>query len=329
MFWVLSKTALFCFGFLSFFHWKPVRGTNLEHYESLMDREQLQILNSFWTMKWRDAWMWFKRFRTQFRHYSVFECYSARFHSLQHSHWSQIEQLIRIEWCFHVSQRWFRRSRHKWISVADNVPKIGFLDTVTSRHWATVLPKYDSAMRNVKRHWESDRVISIICSCSRQRSRERECHMPWDSPNCALSPVELLLSQIILCTSIHLCEECVALFERNKTLSPNLRNKSELHYCDVTHRCFKSAISSFRSVIPFAGLLRLSDEVRRVPRKRFSFLSPRSWHDFDVSEFHSRCDGHGNILTVILDIKWNNFRGFMRVKWELEVWNNSSYSWNC
>jgi hypothetical protein len=50
--------------------------------------------------------------------------------------------------------------------------------------------------------------------------------------------------------------------------------------------------------------------------KRFSLLWRGSRDRFKVSEFHRRCDGHANTLTVILDTKENIFGGFTPVKWE-------------
>jgi hypothetical protein len=51
-------------------------------------------------------------------------------------------------------------------------------------------------------------------------------------------------------------------------------------------------------------------------RKRFSLLWRGSRDGFKAQEFHRRCDGHANTLTVILDTKGNIFGGFTPVKWE-------------
>jgi hypothetical protein len=50
--------------------------------------------------------------------------------------------------------------------------------------------------------------------------------------------------------------------------------------------------------------------------KRFSLLWRGSRDGFSGRDFHSRCDGHANTLTVILDTKENVFGGFTPVKWE-------------
>jgi hypothetical protein len=49
--------------------------------------------------------------------------------------------------------------------------------------------------------------------------------------------------------------------------------------------------------------------------KRFSLLWRGSRDGFGARDFHGRCDGHANTLTVILDIKGNVFGGFTPVEW--------------
>jgi hypothetical protein len=50
--------------------------------------------------------------------------------------------------------------------------------------------------------------------------------------------------------------------------------------------------------------------------KEFILLWRGSCDDFRASGFHSRCDGHPNTLTVILDTNGNMFGGFTPVEWE-------------
>jgi hypothetical protein len=50
-------------------------------------------------------------------------------------------------------------------------------------------------------------------------------------------------------------------------------------------------------------------------RQQFTLLWRGSRDGFGASDFHSRCDGHPNTLTVILDTKGNIFGGFTPVKW--------------
>jgi hypothetical protein len=50
--------------------------------------------------------------------------------------------------------------------------------------------------------------------------------------------------------------------------------------------------------------------------KRFGILWRGSRDGFQAKEFHRRCDGHANTLTVILDTEGNIFGGFTPTKWE-------------
>jgi hypothetical protein len=50
--------------------------------------------------------------------------------------------------------------------------------------------------------------------------------------------------------------------------------------------------------------------------KRFNLLWRGSRDGFDSTDFHSRCDGHSNTLTVILETKGNIVGGFTPVAWE-------------
>jgi hypothetical protein len=50
--------------------------------------------------------------------------------------------------------------------------------------------------------------------------------------------------------------------------------------------------------------------------KRFKILWRGSRDGFKAKEFHGRCDGHANTLTVILDTKGNIFGGFTPLEWE-------------
>jgi hypothetical protein len=50
--------------------------------------------------------------------------------------------------------------------------------------------------------------------------------------------------------------------------------------------------------------------------KRFSLLWRGGRDGFGAREFHSRCDGHANTLTIIQDTDGNVFGGFTPVEWE-------------
>jgi hypothetical protein len=50
--------------------------------------------------------------------------------------------------------------------------------------------------------------------------------------------------------------------------------------------------------------------------KHFALLWRGGRDGFGARDFHSRCDGHANTLTLIEDTKGNIFGGFTPVKWE-------------
>jgi hypothetical protein len=51
-------------------------------------------------------------------------------------------------------------------------------------------------------------------------------------------------------------------------------------------------------------------------RKKFSLLWRGGRDGFRARDFHSRCDGHANTLTLIEDTNGNIFGGFTPLKWE-------------
>jgi hypothetical protein len=55
--------------------------------------------------------------------------------------------------------------------------------------------------------------------------------------------------------------------------------------------------------------------------KQISLLWRGSRDGFQAQEFHRRCDGHANTLTVIFDTNGNIFGGFTPVEWESRVHN--------
>jgi hypothetical protein len=64
--------------------------------------------------------------------------------------------------------------------------------------------------------------------------------------------------------------------------------------------------------------------------KRFQILWRGARDGFGADEFHGRCDGHANTLTVILDTKGNIFGGFTPVAWASREWyGNSRDDDNC
>jgi uncharacterized coiled-coil protein SlyX len=65
----------------------------------------------------------------------------------------------------------------------------------------------------------------------------------------------------------------------------------------------------------------LLDEFRM---KCFNLLWRGSRDGFTAEEFHRRCDGRANTLTVILDTDGSVFGGFTPVEWESRTWNGKS-----
>jgi hypothetical protein len=77
-------------------------------------------------------------------------------------------------------------------------------------------------------------------------------------------------------------------------------------------------VPSFDSWI-ISGFPEIFAEFRK---NQISLLWRGSRDGFKATEFHRRCDGHANTLTVILDTKRNIFGGFTPVKWESkDGWN--------
>jgi hypothetical protein len=60
--------------------------------------------------------------------------------------------------------------------------------------------------------------------------------------------------------------------------------------------------------------------------KPISLLWRGSRDGFGSTEFHRRCDGHANTLTVILDTEGNIFGGFTPVEWESRMCYQADYS---
>jgi hypothetical protein len=87
-------------------------------------------------------------------------------------------------------------------------------------------------------------------------------------------------------------------------------------------RSFKGSPSSTR-INPLAtirvslrGRLGLIGDLRRVPREAVFTFVARQLRRIRGCNFHSRCDGHANTLTVILHTKGNIFGGSTPVEWE-------------
>jgi hypothetical protein len=70
--------------------------------------------------------------------------------------------------------------------------------------------------------------------------------------------------------------------------------------------------SGWNSVI-VSGFPAIFEEFKE---KKFTLLWRGSRDGFGACDFHSRCDGHANTLTVILNTNGNFFGGFTPVEWE-------------
>jgi hypothetical protein len=55
--------------------------------------------------------------------------------------------------------------------------------------------------------------------------------------------------------------------------------------------------------------------------RRFVLLWRGTRDGFAARDFHDRCDGHPNTLTLIQDTEGNVFGGFTPVEWESREWN--------
>jgi hypothetical protein len=58
--------------------------------------------------------------------------------------------------------------------------------------------------------------------------------------------------------------------------------------------------------------------------KRFTLLWRGSRDGFGTGDFHGRCDGHANTLTLIEDTEGNIFGGFTPVKWESRQYDDQA-----
>jgi hypothetical protein len=76
----------------------------------------------------------------------------------------------------------------------------------------------------------------------------------------------------------------------------------------VTHKPFPRLDSVIVPTLP--------DLFAEFRGKRFSLLWRGGRDGFGARDFHSRCDGHANTLTVILDTNGNIFGGFTPVEWK-------------
>jgi hypothetical protein len=85
----------------------------------------------------------------------------------------------------------------------------------------------------------------------------------------------------------------------------------------------KTEIASMLSVPSFNSRIvsKFPEIFAEFRKKQISLLWRGSRDGFEAKEFHGRCDGHANTVTVILDTKGNIFGAFTPSEWESRVWN--------
>jgi hypothetical protein len=97
------------------------------------------------------------------------------------------------------------------------------------------------------------------------------------------------------------------------TLSDHFAFPTDSLWPPFSHRLIRiSSLGSFDSVI-VCSFPAIFAEFRH---KRFSLLWRGSRDGFGARDFHNRCDGHANTLTVILDTNGNIFGCFTPTEWE-------------
>jgi hypothetical protein len=96
------------------------------------------------------------------------------------------------------------------------------------------------------------------------------------------------------------------------TVTPSQNHPPSPSPAAVFHSPPKPAIPSFDSVI----ISDFPEILAELQGKQFCLLLRGNRDGFTAKEFHGRCDGHANTLTVILDTKGNIFGGFTPLKWE-------------
>jgi hypothetical protein len=94
-----------------------------------------------------------------------------------------------------------------------------------------------------------------------------------------------------------------------------------------------SCVASVRTIVHPGRCVRRTLYSRIIPSfpplfdefrgKRFALLWRGSRDGFGAQDFHGRCDGRANTLTLILDTRGNVFGGFTPLQWE------SRRGWKC
>jgi hypothetical protein len=99
-------------------------------------------------------------------------------------------------------------------------------------------------------------------------------------------------------------------------LTEDLAFPPECVWCDISDRLIHPLSGWNSEIVP--DFPEIFEEFKE---KQVALLWRGSRDGFRASDFHGRCDGRANTLTVILDTKGNIFGGFTPVEWESRVWN--------
>jgi hypothetical protein len=82
-----------------------------------------------------------------------------------------------------------------------------------------------------------------------------------------------------------------------------------------------SALKAYTGALPSLIVWDFPEIFTGWQEQRFLLRWRGSWAGVGARDFHGRCDGHANSLTVILDTNGNIFGGFTSVQWQSRVWN--------
>jgi hypothetical protein len=93
------------------------------------------------------------------------------------------------------------------------------------------------------------------------------------------------------------------------------------HFAFLPECVFCSILGSLRSLFPSSGwdsaiVPDFPNLFENFKQKRFTLLWRGGRDGFRALDFHIRCDGHPNALTVIVDMDGNIFGGFTPVEWD-------------
>jgi hypothetical protein len=100
------------------------------------------------------------------------------------------------------------------------------------------------------------------------------------------------------------------------TLNNNDTGKDKYKFFTGSKNFQVSEIEVFKNLLDSRIISDIPEIFAEFRRKQFSLLWRGSRDGFEAEEFHRRCDGHANTLTVILDMQGNIFGGFTPMEWE-------------